>query len=88
MLPAESLVHERNRARPPAAEKDRRERHALGILPVGVDDRALRGGGGETRIRMRCFATGGRRPFLAFPIDGPGGSGDAGVFPPDIAVGR
>src|SRR2546428_12064726 len=37
---------------------------------------------------MRRLASAVRRPFLAFPINRPGRSGNAGILPPDIAVRR
>ena len=86
--PVERFVHQRNRPRPPAAEQDRRERHAFGLLPIGIDGRALRGGRCEARVRMRRFATAARRPFLPFPINRAGGSRNAGILPPNIALGR
>src|SRR5213082_2079499 len=88
MLPIERLVHERNRTRTTPAKENRRKRHAFGILPVGVDDRALRSGRGEARVRMRRFASGVGRPFLSFPVNRFGRGGNAGVFPPDVAVRR
>lgn len=46
--PVEGLVDQRHGGRAPAAEDDRGDRHALGVLPVRIDRGALRGGRGET----------------------------------------
>ncbi len=56
--PVEGLVDQRHRRRAAAAEDDGADRHALGLLPVGIDGRALRGRRGEAGVGMRGLRAG------------------------------
>ena len=62
VLPVVGLGHERHRGAAPAAEEDRRDRHAGGVLPLGRDRRTLRGRRREAGVRVR-----GRRFGLGVP---------------------
>ena len=72
-----------------AAEEDRRDRHAGGILPLGRDRRALRGRHGEARVRVRGRARRSRasrarrasRSALRRRLA-------RHALPPDVALGR
>ena len=55
VLPVVRLEHERHGGGAPAAEEERRDRHALRVLPLGGDRRAL-------RRRARRSASSGARP--------------------------
>ena len=52
-----------------AAEDDAVDRHAVRVLPLGIDGRALHGGRGEAGVRMGGGAAAIRRPVLAGPVD-------------------
>ena len=67
VLPVAALEDERRHARAPAAEDDRRERHALRVLPARRHGRALARGRREARVRMRGLAR--AVPGLALPVD-------------------
>ena len=86
--PIEGLEHQRNRARTAAAEDDRADRHAGGVLPVGIDARALPRWRREARVGMRRLPTATGHPLLALPVDRPGGRLVRHAFPPRPAVGR
>ena len=58
----------------------------FGIFPVGINNRALRRGRGEARVRVRRLASGIRRPVLALPINRFRRRGHAHVLPPNVAV--
>ena len=62
VLPVVGLGDERDRRAPAAAEHDRRDRHAVGVLPLGGDRRALRG-----RRREAGVGVGGRGLDLRVP---------------------
>ena len=88
MLPVERLEDERNGGGSPSAENDGRDRHALRVFPSRVDDRALPAWRGETRVRVRRFATAVRRPVLALPVNQRRRQVRRHLLPPNIAVGR
>ncbi|CUK23122.1 Uncharacterised protein [Achromobacter sp. 2789STDY5608615] len=88
--PAAGLGHQRHGGGAAAAEDEGVDHHALRVLPLGVDRRALRRRGGETRVGMGGLATGlagdGRGPVLALPVDQVRGRRVGHAFPPDVAV--
>ena len=53
MLPVARLEHQRHDGRAAAAEQHRVDRHALRVLPLGRDRRALRRRRGEAGVRVR-----------------------------------
>ena len=71
-----------------AAEQDRADRHALRVLPLGRDHRALARGRGEARVRVRGRLALLRRPRLAEPVGELRGDLLGHLLPPDVAVGR
>ena len=74
--PVERLVDQRDRVAAPAAEDERRDRHALRVVPVGVDRRALADRRGEARVRMRrrCVRSPGVQSLPCQSISCAGGS--------------
>ena len=68
VLPAARLEHERHDRAAPAAEEDRRDRHARGVLPLRRDRWVLCGRGGEPRVRVRRGGALVGRPGLAAPV--------------------
>ena len=56
--PVESLVDERNGAGAAAAENDRADGNAGGILPGGINRRTLRSRSGKARVGMRRLGAG------------------------------
>ena len=52
--PVEGLVDERDGGGAAASEDDGGDRDSVGVLPVGIDRGALRGGRGEAAIGMGC----------------------------------
>ena len=60
--------------------------HSLGLLPVKVHHRAIRGGCSKATVRVRggSFAT--RRPVFAFPVDQMCGYIVGHTLPPDVTV--
>ena len=86
VIPVEGLGDERDVRRATAAEQDRVDRHAGGILPVGGDGRALARGRRESRIRVARRLARGGRPVLALPVDEMRGRLVRQALPPDVAV--
>ena len=63
--------------RAPAAEEERRDRHALGVFPGRVDHRALARGRGEARVGCAALRPQPGRPGAAQPVDECSGGGAA-----------
>jgi len=85
VFPVGRLVDQRHHGLAPAAEQEGADWHALGVFPFRSNDRALRGRGGETRIRMGGFAPAAFGPGAAQPVDQELRMLVV-VFPPDLAV--
>ena len=87
VLPRVRLEHERHGGGAPAAEEERRDRHALRVLPLGGDRRALRRG-------RRRSASSGARPGVSdsgvhdWPFQSVrcAGGSSVQVLPPHVAV--
>src|SRR4029077_11460885 len=86
MLPIEGLSHKRNNAPSAAAEKDGIDRHAVRVLPLRGDHRALAGWRGGAGIWMSRSARGRRSPWPAQPVDQFGGLFGSHLLPPYVAV--
>ena len=69
VLPVAGLRHQRHRRLAPATEQDRRNRHALGIIPFRCQRGALRHRRAVARVRMRRRVIRGGRPVLSLPVD-------------------
>ena len=59
--------HQRHGGLAPAAEQDRRDRHAVRVVPLGRDDRALRDRHGVARVRVGGGLVRFRGPVHALP---------------------
>ena len=68
VLPVAGLGHQGHRGLASAAEQDRRDRHATGVVPLRRQRGALRHRGAVPRIGMRRSGSGLRCPVAAFPI--------------------
>src|SRR5262249_23714228 len=68
-FPARRLDDERDGGRTPPAKEKSSDRHALRVLPLRIDGRALRGEHREPRVGVCSEAPAARRPLLALPID-------------------
>ena len=91
LFPARRLDDQRHGGRAPAAEHERRDRHARRVLPGGIHRRALRRRHREARVGVRrqaAFLAVGRRPGLALPVDELRRRLVGHAFPPHVAVGR
>ncbi len=69
VLPVEGLGDQRDVGGPAAAEEDGRDRHALRVLPLGGDRRALRRRGGEAGVGVGGRGRRLRGPVVALPVD-------------------
>ena len=87
MLPVERLIDERHRRRASAAEENRRDGHPCGVLPIRINDRALRGRCRVSRIRMRRGLLIAGMPLFAQPTRQRRRRFIRLLFPPDIGVG-
>ena len=87
VLPAERLSHQRDNASPAATEKDGVDRHAVWVLPLRGNDRALACRSGEAGIGMSCFARRSRSPRTTQPVDQFRRFFRRHPFPPYVAVG-
>ena len=86
MVPVEGLVDERHDRRAAAAEQDRRDRHTLGVVPLGRGGRVLRDPHGETTVRVRRGLRRFRGPVVATPVDEVRRRRRGEALPPDVAV--
>ncbi len=69
VAPVAGLIHERGRLRAAAAEDDGGNRHALPLVKLGADARAVLGRRGEAAVGMRTLFLGcGAVPGLALPV--------------------
>ena len=86
MLPVEGLSHQRHGRAATTAEQDRRDRHAVWVLPLRSDRGALGSGRGEAGVGV----SGGRvdlgGPHVAAPIRCPSRSLLGHALPPHIAI--
>ena len=69
-----------------ATEEDGVNRDTLGSLPVGADDRALRGGNGEAAVRVSSLLAGLGGPVVAVPVDQVRRNVTVDAFPPHVTV--
>src|SRR5687767_5086718 len=87
--PVARLGHQGHRGRATATEDESIDRHALGIVPSGVQRRIVDGGHGEAGVGVSGLGAGFlgdlRRPVLALPVDRVRGRG-AHAFPPHVAI--
>src|SRR5690606_15460371 len=86
VLPAQRLGDQRYRGGAAAAEQNRRDRYALGVLPFRGDGGALGGRGGEAGVRVGRRLVAVRGPGPALPVGQVGGRLLGEPFPPDVAV--
>ena len=86
MVPVEGLVHERHDRGAPAAEEDRRDRHAGGVLPLGRDRRAPGAGAVKRVFGWAAGVPDAGRPVVALPVDEVRGRLVGEALPPDVAV--
>ena len=68
MIPVERLVNQRNAIGPSATEEDRLDRHALGFLPVGINNRTLADGRTESGVGVGRLLARSLFPLLAKPV--------------------
>ena len=85
-VPVEGLVNERHGILATTAENEGAHRHALGILPVGVDAGALVCRRGKAGIGVCCHTAATRGPFSTLPVGQLCRRFVGQSFPPDIAV--
>ena len=88
-VPVARLVDERDRRLAAAAEEDRVDRHAVGVVVLGREHRALLGRGAEAavgvgRLRARLAVCG--RPVVAVPVGEVGRRLVGHALPPHVAV--
>src|SRR5690606_19700808 len=86
VVPVEGLRDEGDGGGAAADEEDRGDRHALGVLPLGRDDRALRGGGGEAGVGVGGRGARLGRPVVALPVGQVGRDLLGHALPPHVAV--
>ncbi len=85
VLPGEGFVDQWHAGGAAAAEKNRGDRHALGILPFRSDHRALPGGRGKAGVGMGGLAARFGIPGPAHPVaECLGGFGH--FLPPDVII--
>ena len=81
------FVDQRNPALPPRAEDDRVDRHAVRVVELRRQRRALRGRRGEAAVRVRGLLRRRRRPRPPLPVERLGRRRIVVPFPPRRAVG-
>ena len=85
-FPAGRFDHQRHRVAAPRAENKRRNRHAVGVVPLGIERRAARCRDREPRVGVRRLAPAPRAPRLALPVGEMRRRLLGHAFPPDVAI--